>query len=75
MGWLALLLCLICAALAGLAVVFAIKNHRSPRELVELAAAVTLILGFSLVGVVIAVRRPRHRLAGSSAPSACPKRW
>ena len=62
MAWLALLLCLICAALAGLAVVFAIKNHRSPRELVDLAAAVTLILGFSLVGAVIAVRRPRHRL-------------
>jgi hypothetical protein len=62
MAWLALLLCLICPALAGLAVVFAIKNHRSPRELVDLAAAVTLILGFSLVGAVIAVRRPRHRL-------------
>jgi hypothetical protein len=44
-AWFALLLCLICAALAGLAVVFAIKNHRSPRELVDLAAAVTLILG------------------------------
>jgi hypothetical protein len=62
MGWLALLLCLIGTALAGLAVIFAIRNHRSPRELMELAAAVTLILGFSLVGAVIAVRRPRHRL-------------
>jgi hypothetical protein len=62
MAWLALLLCLVCLTLAGLAVLFGIKNHRSPRELIDLAAAAALILGFSLVGAVIAVRRPRHRL-------------
>src|SRR5512132_4627402 len=43
-AWLALLLCLVCLALASSAVVFAARNHRSPRELVDLSAAVTLIL-------------------------------
>ena len=52
-AWLALLLCLVCLALASSAVVFAARNHRSPRELVDLSAAVTLVLGFSLVGAVV----------------------
>jgi hypothetical protein len=62
-GWLAWLLLVICLALAGLAIVFAVKNGRPPRELVaDILPAVTWTIAFSLVGAVIASRRPRHRL-------------
>jgi hypothetical protein len=61
-AWLASAVSVICIALASLAVVFGIRNHRPPQDLVDMSAAVTLIVGFSLVGAVIAVRRPRHRL-------------
>jgi hypothetical protein len=62
-GWLAWLLLVICLALAGLAIVFAVKNGRPPQELVaDTLPAVTWTIAFSLVGAVIASRRPRHRL-------------
>jgi hypothetical protein len=62
-GWLAWLLLVICLALAGLAIVFAVKNGRPPRELVaDTLPAVTWTIAFSLVGAVVASRRPRHRL-------------
>jgi hypothetical protein len=62
-GRLAWLLCMACTSLASLAIVFAAKRGRPLGELVaEVLPAVTLALAFSLVGAVVAHRRPRHRL-------------
>jgi hypothetical protein len=63
LGWLAWLLWVTCLALAGLAVVFAVKRGRPIGELVaDILPAVTWTIAFSLVGAVVASRRPRHRL-------------
>jgi hypothetical protein len=62
-GWLAWLPWVICLALAGLAIVFAVKRGRPPGELVaDMLPTVTWTIAFSLVGAVVAYRRPRHRL-------------
>jgi hypothetical protein len=62
-GRLAWLLCMVCITLASLAIVFAVKRGRPLGELVaEVLPAVTLAIAFSLVGAVVAHRRPRHRL-------------
>jgi hypothetical protein len=62
-GWLAWLLFLVCLVLAGLAIVLAAKRDRSLGDLVaDILPAVTWTIAFSLVGAVIAARRPRHRL-------------
>jgi hypothetical protein len=62
-GRLAWLLFLMCLGLAGLAIVLAVKRDRSLGELVaDILPAVTWTIAFSLVGAVIAARRPRHRL-------------
>jgi hypothetical protein len=63
MGWLAWLLWVMCLALAGLTIVVALKRGRPPTELVaDILPAVTWTISFSLVGAVVASRRPRHRL-------------
>ena len=63
MGRLAWLLWAICLALAGLAIVFAVKRGRPLGEPVaDILPAVTWTIAFSLVGAVVASRRPRHRL-------------
>jgi MFS family permease len=62
-GRLAWLLWAICLALAGLAIVFAVKRGRPLGEPVaDILPAVTWTIAFSLVGAVVASRRPRHRL-------------
>jgi hypothetical protein len=62
-GRLVWLLCMVCITLASLAIIFAVKRGRPLGELLaDVLPAVTLALAFSLVGAVVAHRRPRHRL-------------
>jgi hypothetical protein len=62
-GWLAWLLFGVCLALAVLAIVFAVKRGRPLEELVaDILPTVTWTIAFSLVGAVVAFRRPHHRL-------------
>jgi hypothetical protein len=53
----------VCIGLAGSAMLFAVKRGRSPASLVaDMLPAVTITIAFSLVGAVVAARRPQHRL-------------
>jgi hypothetical protein len=62
-GWLAWPLFGVCLAQAVLAIVFAVKRGRPLEELVaDILPTVTWTIAFSLVGAVVAFRRPHHRL-------------
>jgi hypothetical protein len=61
--WLAWLLWMVSVVLAGLSILFGIGNGRSPESLLgDLLPAVTLMIAFASVGVLVATKRPEHPL-------------